>query len=387
MNLFKKVFILFIIILFSFIFYRLLNQRKMILTDIQRTQTHIEGMNNADPFYNKVIKDIQNVSIANKLPPFVAENCLIQNAKTSLNQFCIKGSFNSAFSGNYISDEMIKYVLSRGCRFLDFQVFYLPDESNVLTPYVGFSKNVSNYNSSDSKNTMKFSDILGSTILNAFTKYTTQQYKTTNVEDPLFIHIRMNTDAKHIQELYDAIQRNIEINTALTPYNYLYNNKSIPVDKNTKFKDIQSKVIYVFEYNNIFNNGKNIGKYHNMSSNTKDIMRSFYSEINISKYKTTPLKQKTGNITNATTFKMLMPDNNTSSIQSNPDIYTAIQKYGIQVSLLQYYVTDMNLLKYENMFQSYNAGIIPMTNSLNFIENYYTSDDNNANVIFPKLFS
>jgi hypothetical protein len=57
-----------------------------------------------------------------------------------LMQYCIKGSVNSAYSGQYISDEMVKYVLSRGCRFLDFEVYYLPigddeDEKDEKTGY------------------------------------------------------------------------------------------------------------------------------------------------------------------------------------------------------------------------------------------------------------
>ena len=41
----------------------------------------------------------------------------------SLRNFIIKSSFNSAYSGSYMNLEMIKYVLKRGCRFLNFQVF------------------------------------------------------------------------------------------------------------------------------------------------------------------------------------------------------------------------------------------------------------------------
>jgi len=45
----------------------------------------------------------------------------------------------------------------------------------------------------------------------------------------------------------------------------------------------------------------------------------------------------------------------------------------------------MNLLKCENMFQSYSGAIIPMTNALSYIENY--GDDTSDNIIFPQLFS
>jgi hypothetical protein len=38
---------------------------------------------------------------------------------------CVKASYNSACSGTYIGVDVLKYVLSRGCRYLDLRFIWL----------------------------------------------------------------------------------------------------------------------------------------------------------------------------------------------------------------------------------------------------------------------
>ena len=47
-------------------------------------------------------------------------------------EFIIKSAFNAACTGNYMNTDMIKYVLSRGCRLLDFQLYYDTNTQNVM---------------------------------------------------------------------------------------------------------------------------------------------------------------------------------------------------------------------------------------------------------------
>jgi hypothetical protein len=56
-------------------------------------------------------------------------------AKLPIREYCVKAS-TTRRGGTYIGVDVLKYVLSRGCRYLDLEV-YLVD--NV--PYVGFSTN------------------------------------------------------------------------------------------------------------------------------------------------------------------------------------------------------------------------------------------------------
>ena len=43
--------------------------------------------------------------------------------KLPIKDYCIKSSFNSATTGKHVHENMIKYVLMSGCRFLDFEIF------------------------------------------------------------------------------------------------------------------------------------------------------------------------------------------------------------------------------------------------------------------------
>jgi len=101
----------------AYIFYDFINRRKIQVK---------EGMLANEPFYKEVSAEISSKEInSNDIPSGISD--LSKKSQTmELNQYIIKGSSNSAYSGNYISDEMVKYVLSRGCRFLDFEVYYLP---------------------------------------------------------------------------------------------------------------------------------------------------------------------------------------------------------------------------------------------------------------------
>ena len=51
-----------------------------------------------------------------------------------LNQYIVKSSYNSAISGKFVSIDMLRFVISRGCRFLDFEVVFLDDK-----PYVALT--------------------------------------------------------------------------------------------------------------------------------------------------------------------------------------------------------------------------------------------------------
>ena len=59
-----------------------------------------------------------------------------------LKELCVKASYNSASSGNYVNTSMLQYVINRGVRYLDFEVFYISDngkEDGHFKPVVSTS--------------------------------------------------------------------------------------------------------------------------------------------------------------------------------------------------------------------------------------------------------
>ena len=65
----------------------------------------------------------------------------------ALRNFCIKSASNAGYTGGYMNINMVKYLLSRGCRFLDFEV-YIKDG----TPIVAYSTNKNDYETYTSNN-------------------------------------------------------------------------------------------------------------------------------------------------------------------------------------------------------------------------------------------
>jgi hypothetical protein len=177
-NILQKTILVLILCMFFYILFRLLKKR----FEIMQETYEIEGFTS---FTNKNVIAIES---ANKLPLGLTR-VSPANQKKTLDSFVIKSSFDSAYDGETVSTDMVTYVLSRGYRFLDFEVFYAlptPKEgetpSNVPKAVVGCSTQGA-YPSSSS-NAVLFSEILDTIVRNAF------KNPVPNLEDPLFIQIR-----------------------------------------------------------------------------------------------------------------------------------------------------------------------------------------------------
>jgi len=366
----------------AYIFYDFINRRKIQVK---------EGMLANEPFYKEVSAEISSKEInSNDIPSGISD--LSKKSQTmELNQYIIKGSSNSAYSGNYISDEMVKYVLSRGCRFLDFEVYYLPisddpADSNTFAAYVGYSSDPSSVNST-TKNNYLFRKIFKAALANGFTRQSGDKYESPNPGDPLFVHIRIKTSDNMKNKLYDMIQSDIKsvYNNGYSDYFLTKTNskneqlESIPVNGNTEINKIAQKVVLIFNYEP----QEYIGTYHNMTSDTSQLMKYSYDELDTFKYRALPPKRVDSMRTTADKFKMAMPDSNRSN-QGNPSIYNSIKKYGIQITLMQYHVADLALIRSETLFQHQGAGIISMSSALNYIQ---TNEGDEKGTNAPGLFT
>ena len=118
-----------------------------------------------------------------------------------ISQYTVKSSYNSACSGKggIITNEMLTYVLSRGCRFIDFEIANISGKPYVVSP---------NYNSSIAfdKNKIKpLDDILETAVTYGITD---SPGSAKNFKDPLFIHLRVNPDPSY-NFLYQDIASSI----------------------------------------------------------------------------------------------------------------------------------------------------------------------------------
>ena len=355
-----------ILILFSIVFDKLLAERYK----IKEGATDMGDDTNA-------IREVKLQKIPSKVK-------VIDTVKQDLRlkDYCMKGSYNTAYSGSYVSNEMIKYVLSRGVRFIDFQVFYLPPTGTVpeegstaeYGAYVGYTDDKKSFQPTNVKNSRlpTLGQMLFTVLDNAFVNKVSDEFNTKNTNDPLFVQIRMRTEASQKPALFEKIQDTLRSYLGSSSFSsYAYGNKS--VSQFTRLSQITQKVIIVFDsddYYYVRPHDFNPADYVNMLSNSETLKRFTFAEMNKrSKNIATIVPPKTLSEyrTDVADFKMAVPDNDIRGHQDNPNPFTAIKSYGCQVIMNQYYAVDDNLTNMEIMFNECGSAIFPLSQVLGYI--------------------
>ena len=337
---FSKKFMLFgfiIIILIIVIVYRFYKYNKM---------TYIETFENIEAAENEVV----NIQLKDKQ---LKQQQRIRNlpAKTTkypIKDFCIKSSLNSAVSGNYVSTDMVKEVLSRGCRFLDFEVFYIK-EDEVFSPRVAMSTDYK-YLTIDTENSIPLVHILNAISTNAFSQLAP------NNKDPIFIHLRIKSND---DKIYDAVAKNIK--TALTTRRY-----EGTLTEQTTLEEIMGKIIIVMD--------KTIRR------DSKDYSSSLHNMVNIESGSESFNSFKINSIMNAQEKIIAIDDNNLTTdleklqmVIPNPEKYNTslleiTHNFGIQILPAKYYASDVELEEYEEMFNQNSHGIVPMGSIIFYLQ-------------------
>lgn len=268
-----------------------------------------------------------------------------------LQEFCIKSSYNSAYSGSYMGLDTIKYVLSRGCRFLDFELYFINNGACV-----GYSDD--GYNML-SKNTLTLSDTLGCVIANAFSA------PSPNLGDPLFVQLRIRSDDTN---MYDEVSS--AITSTLGPR--LYKGK---VNGRTQINSLMGKVVLIVDskvsgdYANYpqCNAGDagcvNLGTLTNMESNASPLFK--YSNAQMLNMLSNPPTMVKKNRSDVAVLRMVEPT--TSSETTNPNAGYLIQHYGTQIVDNRFYMKDAQLTKYEKFFRDNKTALVPFYKALPYL--------------------
>jgi len=308
MEFYKKIIILLTLIIFSYLLYKLIKRRGK-LQAISEKPTNIEEFDNYEAGGEvSASKDTENNSgIAN----------IIQSeGDMAIKEYVIKSSYNSAVSGKYVSLEMLKYVISRGCRFLDFEIHSFDEE-----PYVCYTNEVIPTNI-DSANKIKFEEILSCVRANSFMD------PAPNPEDPLFIHLRIKSNTK---ETYDNVAKIID-KTIGDKLN------TCDVTPNTKLWNLRGKIVLIIDKTS----SPDYKNYSNCKLNDttcKDLigfinLESGGDHLRIYKYSTLlnlaimpPYIFEDGT-SDVNALRLAIPDIGTNVV--NPSAYEFIADYGVQ---------------------------------------------------------
>lgn len=292
-----------------------------------------------------------------------------------ISQYLVKSSYNSACSGTgrSISNEMLKYVLSRGCRFIDFEISNIND-----VPYVVFSDPTAIV-PIDKNKISKLDDILKTAMTYGLGD---ADGHAPNYKDPLFINLRINPDSTIYQKVASSIYANVG--------NQLYGFEGTgvePVDVNvTKMSDIMGKAVIIMDpnYNTKWRSqsecsGSTMVKCYDLSNfvhleSGNNIIKTTSPSLLSAQIQTPiiPISDSLG-VSN-TGVQIILPEDDRGLLNtvktaagSNPDLKTIVLGWSCNFITNRFYIQDDAFRKYESLFNSQRLGIVP----LSYVRNYY----------------
>jgi len=370
MNLVKKVLIVVIILLVIYIILRLLKNRIEIQKKISKENFTLFG--SAKDNELSYLKNTTSVAI---------QNCTHTNHP--LREYVIKTSYNTALTGNYVNTDMITYVLERGCRFLDFEVYYIGKtvtdkmglSSTTYTAHVGYS-NDNTFTTLSTENSIQLDEVLTTVVSNAFSS------PCPNARDPLFINLRIKSNNKDVYKAVAAsidntIKDKLYVDTTKTTNN---NDTfpAIPVTKDTLFSDVAGKVILCVDKTTVRNYKDytscdgvkglcyDLSNYINIETGGEDLNLLKYSEV-IDQC-VIPISIKDDNTTtDVKTMKYVVPNIKNDNLL-NPGISNFILKYSAQIPAYRFYKNDRHLRIYEEFFDEHKSAFVPLAIAITYFK-------------------
>ena len=333
------------ILLILYILYNLKYKKRVVIDMINSPA--IENFTVDDDAKKEVDKVVSKYNQFNKM-----QSIKDKFTNMPIHEYCIKSSYNTARSGDYVSPQMIEAVLKRGCRFLDFEVFYIK-EGNLYIPKVAVSSD-KNYILLDTKNSISLDEVLTTVATNAFSQ------TSPNNNDPIFVNLRLKSRDSNI---YQAVAKSIDAN--LKTVAYIGN-----VTADTRLNEIMRKVVIVMdktiqpEYRQYSKCGYgdtscfNIVNYMNIESGSEYL--NLYHYTDLLNHANNMVLLKDDNVrTTAKNMKMAVPDRILNT--TNPSYKEFVIKHGCQNVLYQFHIVDENLAAYEEFFNDMMGGIVPLS--------------------------
>lgn len=283
-----------------------------------------------------------------------------------LREFIVKSSYNSAISGDYANQEMIRYVMGRGCRLLDFEIFTV---GNI--EYVSLSKDdqLSMDTLNESQDRLSLANALATVNSIAFTA------PCPSPNDPLFLSLRMKNKLKG-QELKTVYKRVADILSVTFPNRMFQDStgKALEVNGSTPLKDIMGKVVVIFDTENKLSNFDKLcsgSSDHecaeiypliNIPANVAGGLPIYRYEDVIMKLREPVLQERDGVGTTIDTFFMVVPP--VDDVIQVPAPREVILSSFPQFMLYKFHINNSNLEEYENIFNKAGSALVPISSLL-----------------------
>jgi hypothetical protein len=264
-----------------------------------------------------------------------------------LRNYAIKASMNSAYNGTENTTDMINYVLTRGCRFLDFEVY---KDADIQVPVVSMTKN-------------RDTDFLpldnGLTISDALYYVNMYAFNSTspNYGDPIFIQIRPKISSKDAAT-YETNKSSIcySINDAvMNNLSPLYSGKIVG---DTPMNLLLGKIIIVMD-DITFSDCSGIT---NLSSNMIPYMQTLsYGSISNTPLQLLTLKTDKYTCNVSLIRQVIFEDASFVSYNTNVSSNMLFQNYSCQIVPMMFWNTGGELCTYETLFNKCGGGIVPFS--------------------------
>jgi Phosphatidylinositol-specific phospholipase C, X domain len=273
------------------------------------------------------------------------------NKNNSLRNFVIKSSFNSAYTGGFMNMNMVKYVLSRGCRFLDFEV-YIKDNVPIVA-YSESATDASYTHFTSSPPSLSFQGVLSTVMSNAFSD------TSPNPNDPLFLQLRIRTKLPGGYNAIAAIIKNTmndrlysgivtpdtQITDLLKKIVLIVDNTSAPDYQNDTVCDLETQCVKLSDLVNI-DSGTSVVRIYS----EKDLALQAYNPPDPSVYM----------------MRIVLPGRSFLFGIHNSNFLSLMKNYGAQIVAQAFYINDSRLTAYEDMFRQFQSAIVPIPLVLKF---------------------
>ncbi len=389
MKIWRKLLLVVILIIFFYILSRFIIQRIRILSTRENlvegfTSKRVESLSKANP-------------VAISLSSYKADNFSEKNGiddpveAKRLRQYCIKSAYNAAYDGESVSTDMLSYVLSRGVRFIDLEVYWgvpttLANGENAgiasATACVAYSADPY----VPSSNLIPLSDVISHLTQYAFNG----TIGTPNFNDPLFIQFRVKYDQPVRNDGEEETNRLPVIYTDIASIITGNSGKRFQgtVDASTPISSIGQKVVYIMDtrYN---------GDYKKISSSLKDAIHMETKSTALNSYNLGEIKQvapklniaKDGFQVSLTSLIELQPVNTSSrTLPDNYDMVDYVHLYGCQIMPMMFHSNDTSLEKYERMFNQANCAFAPVSSCMKYLNQTRLKTDNIKHMDYPQAF-
>jgi Na+-transporting methylmalonyl-CoA/oxaloacetate decarboxylase gamma subunit len=301
-----------------------------------------EGLENPDENTKEFIdKNITSINVQDSQSKFKLRDYYIKSAYNAFNP--------DKFKNSNVSMDALMYVIARGCRFIDFEVFSVDNQPVIA------SSSVNSFNYKETFNHIPVSDafeVLGSYVFSGA--------KCPNPGDPFIIHMRiMSRNVTMYDNLAKIISQSKTVarNLLGPKYGREYQSKDLG---NENLLDLKGKIILMVDGTNQVYRSTKLFELINMSSNT----------LFLSKYTYFGVK----NVGDPQTFKdankknmcLVLPDKSGRPVNEG---HNGPYTWGCQIAAMcfQEEARDEKLKAYEDKFASVGYAFILKPEDLRYV--------------------